>query len=47
MNLLGLMLVQIREVANKVKVCLPYGMVLTLVFEAFSVSLKGESFKKL
>lgn len=46
-NFPGLMLVLIREAAGKVKVCLPYGMVLTLVFGVFNVSLEMESFKKL
>lgn len=46
MNLSGLMLVLMREAADKV-VCLPHGMVLTLVFEDFSISLEEESFKKL
>lgn len=42
-NLLGMMLVQIREAMKKVKVCLPYGILLTYIFEAFRVSFKGES----
>lgn len=40
MNLLDLMLVLMREAVKKVKICLPYGMVLTQVFKTFNVSLK-------
>lgn len=47
MNLPRLMLILMREAAKKVKVCLPYGIVLTHVFETFSVSLQEKSFKKL
>lgn len=47
MNFPGLMLVLIRKVVEKVKVCLPYGMVLTQVFESFSISFERESLKKL
>lgn len=35
------MLVQMREIAERVKACLSYGMLVTKVFEAFSIPLKG------
>lgn len=43
----GMMLIQMREAAKRVKAYLPYGMLLTRAFEAFGVSLESESFKKL
>lgn len=36
-----------REAIKRVKAFLPYGMLLTLMFEAFGISHEGESFKKL
>lgn len=42
-----MMLVQIRELVEKVKVCLPNGMLLTHILEAFEVSFKRKSLNKL
>ena len=46
-NLHGIMMHQIRESASRNKVCLPYGMALTRVFEIPRVSLENEGCKKL
>lgn len=46
-NLPFLMLSQIREVAKKYRACLPYGMVVTLIFIEFVVNCKGEDARKL
>ena len=47
LNLSGIMMNQIREVAARKKACWPYGMILTRVFEVAGVSLENEYFKKL
>ena len=46
-NLPCMMLLQISEVLNKNKACLPYGMFFTLVFTDFGISLNGEASKTL
>ena len=43
LNLLALMMHQIRETASRAKPCLPYSMALTLVFREFGVSLERET----
>ena len=43
----SLMLQQLKDTANKSKACLPYGMILTLIFKEFQVNLEGKDFKKL
>lgn len=47
MSLPSMMLIQMKEVIERVKACLPCGIMLTRVFETFSISLEDESFKKL
>lgn len=47
LNLSTFMMHQIREALAKVKSCLAYGMVLTLVFKKFSVPIEGETSQKL
>lgn len=34
-------LIQMRKAIERVKPCLPYGMLLTRVFEAFAISFEG------
>ena len=46
-NLPYLMLNQMKEAAKGKRACLPYGMVFTLIFNDFGVSLEGEIAKKL
>ena len=46
-NLPYLMLTQMKEAAKGKRACLPYGMVFTLIFNDFGVSLEGEIAKKL
>ena len=46
-NLPCMMLLQISEVLNKSKGCMPYGMFFTLVFTEFGINLNGEASKKL
>lgn len=47
MNLSFLMLGQIKEATKRSRACLPYGMVFTLIFIKFGVSLDGEDAKRL
>ncbi|WP_374695332.1 hypothetical protein ACEW7V_02465 [Areca yellow leaf disease phytoplasma] len=42
LNLTHIMMMQMKEAVRKVKACLPYGMVLTLFFQASRVNLEGE-----
>ena len=47
LNLLGIMMHQMREVAAKKKVCLPYGIPLMRVFLEVGILLENEIYKKL
>lgn len=47
MNLPGIKMTLIRVAIKRVKVYLPYNMVLTLVFEHFGLSIERESYRKL
>lgn len=47
MNFTFLMLEQNKEATKKSIACLPYGMVFTLIFSKFRVSLEGEDAKRL
>lgn len=46
-NLPGIMVSQMKEVATSRRLCLSYGMGLTRIFRAFSVSLEVEAFKEI
>ena len=46
-NLLYIMIYQMRETIRKVMTCLPYGMVFTLLFQAANIDLTGEDGKSL
>lgn len=46
-NLLFLMLSQIKEIVKKSRACLPYGIVFTLIFPEFGVDCSGEDARKL
>ena len=46
-NLPYMMILQMSEAMKKNRACLPYGMVFTLIFREFGVSLDGEVPKKL
>ena len=46
-NLPFIMLSQMKETTRKVNICLPYGMVFMLIFEAAHIDLSGEDSKQL
>ena len=46
-NLLYIMLSQMKETVRKANTCLPYGMVFILLFEAAHVDLEGEDGRQL
>ena len=46
-NLLYIMISQMKETTGKANTCLPYGMVFTLLFEAAHVNLEGEDSRQL
>lgn len=41
------MIEQIKEAIKRSRTCLPYGMMVILIFTKFHVNLKVEDFKKL
>lgn len=46
-NLPFFMLSQIKEATNKSRTCLPYGMILTLIFEEFRINYTREDARRL